>query len=395
MSYTLRGRIESRLAAASLPFFVACILALTLSAWWPVELAGAMVGIGLALDLLVYHRALPYQPGWAAVPLGATELALTIVAARVLGIEAPLGPALWFFVASWLVAQLLGHAGLPLLRLTYAEDGGELGQGGVALSAAAPAVLLAVTGVAWVSQPPTVRLAAGVHEGPITIDRSQRLIGEPGTIVRGGIVVRADDVTIRGLHVIAGASGNGIDADEADDLLIERVTVSGATLDGIHLRRSSAVVRDCTVLAGAAPYAQGIDISFSFDRDPTVIEDCTILGGLEGIVTHSTRVRIADNRVVGTRLRGITMTEMSMGGIEDNEVRGARGVGIFCGDYSHCEIEDNHVTGTTPDRESDDLARAGYAIQSHFYAEATVAGNLLEHNAQRLGAFANGRFVEG
>jgi hypothetical protein len=395
VSYTLRGRLESRLAAAALPFLVSCVLALALAAWWPVELAGAMVGVGLALDVLVYHRALPYQPGWAAVPLGLVELALTVVAVRHLGIEAPLGPALWFFVASWIVAQLLGHAGLPLLRLSYAEDGGELGQGGVALSAAAPAALLAVVGVAWVTQPPTVTLAAGVHEGPITIDRSLKLVGEPGTIVRGGIVVRADDVTIRDLHVVAGESGNGIDADEADDLLIERVTVSGATLDAIHLRRTSAVVRDCTVLAGQAPYVQGIDISFSFDRDPTTIDDCTILGGLEGIVTHSARVMITDNQVVGTRLRGITMTEMSMGPVEDNEISDARGVAIFCGDYSHCEIEDNHVTGTTPDPESDDPSRAGYAIQSHFYAQATVDGNRLEDNAHRLGAFAGGRFVEG
>ena len=38
MSYTLRGRIESRLAAALLPFLAACAIALGLEAWWPVEL---------------------------------------------------------------------------------------------------------------------------------------------------------------------------------------------------------------------------------------------------------------------------------------------------------------------------------------------------------------------
>jgi nitrous oxidase accessory protein NosD len=394
VSYTLRGRIESRLAAAALPFLVSCILGLALSAWWPVELAGVMLAVGIVLDVGVYHRSLPYQPGWAAIPLGLVELALTVVLARLLGIGAPLGPALWFFAASWLVAQLLGHAGLPLLRLTYAEDGGELGRGGVALSAAAPAALLAVVGVAWVGQPPTVRLAAGVHEGPITIDRSLRLVGEPGTIVRGGIVVRADDVTVRDLHVVAGESGNGIDVDQADGLLIERVTVSGATLDAIHVRRSSAVVRDCIVLAGGAPYVQGIDISFSFDRKPSLIDGCTILGGLEGIVTNSTRVMVVDNRVVGTRLRAITITEMSMGEVEDNEIRAARGVGIFCGDYSHCEIEDNHVVGTKPDRDSDDPSRRGYAIQSHFHAVATVDGNRLEDNARDLGGFAGGSFGE-
>ena len=49
MSYTLRGRIESRLAAAAIPFLVACVVALVLHAWWPVELFGAMLGAALAL----------------------------------------------------------------------------------------------------------------------------------------------------------------------------------------------------------------------------------------------------------------------------------------------------------------------------------------------------------
>ena len=78
MSYTLRGRIESRLAAAALPFLVACVIAGLLRVWWPVELVGVMVGIGLALDVVLYRRVLVYQPGWAAVPLGVLELAATM-----------------------------------------------------------------------------------------------------------------------------------------------------------------------------------------------------------------------------------------------------------------------------------------------------------------------------
>ena len=68
MSYTLRGRLESRLAAALLPFLAACGLAAILGDWWPLQLAAAMIGVGLALDSTVLHRLLPYQPGWAALP---------------------------------------------------------------------------------------------------------------------------------------------------------------------------------------------------------------------------------------------------------------------------------------------------------------------------------------
>ena len=75
VSYTLRGRIETRLAAALLPILAAAVAAPFLHKWWPLELAGLMLAIGLALDVAVYHRLLPYQPGWLAVPLGCSSSA--------------------------------------------------------------------------------------------------------------------------------------------------------------------------------------------------------------------------------------------------------------------------------------------------------------------------------
>ena len=215
MSYTLRGRIETRLAAAVLPFVAAAALSPLLHKWWPLELAGLMLGIGLALDAAVYHRLLPYQPGWAALPLGLLELGLTMGAASLLELNAPLYPALGFFAGAWLLIQLLAHAGLPLLRLSWPEDGGELGRAGRALAAAAPLAVLAVVGTAWAVEPPTVRLAAGVHQGPLVLDHAQTVIGEQGTIVRGGIVITADDVTVRDLTVQGGTHGIEVDGAES------------------------------------------------------------------------------------------------------------------------------------------------------------------------------------
>jgi nitrous oxidase accessory protein NosD len=389
LSYTLRGRVESRLAAAALPFLVACVLAAALPAWWPLELAGLMVGAGLALDVL-YDRLLDYQPGWLAVPLGALELMATMALALALDVGAPLRPALAFFAAAWLVAQLLGHAGFPLLHLTYAEDGGELGRAGRPLAAAAPLALLAVAGTAWTLQPPTVHLQAGVHEGPLVLDRAQKLVGDDGAVVRGGIVVTADDVTVRNVAVFGGE--NGIDVDGADDVVLEDVTVSGAQLDGIHVRRSSVAIRDCRIVSSHVR-AQGIDISFGFDLDPSLVEGCTIVGGQEGIVSHFSMVRMSGNHVRGTTLRALTMTEMSMGEIKDNDVLDAVGVGIYCGDYSECHVEDNTVVGTRPDRTSDDHTRTGYAIQAHYGAVATLHGNRISRSADDHGAFAGARVV--
>ena len=122
MSYTLRGRIESRLAALLPVVAAACVLAVAEHRWWPVEAAALMVGVGLALDLQAYHRLLPYQPGWAALPLGLLELGLVLGLMRAAAVAAPIWQALALFAGGWLLAQALGNAGFPLLRLGYAED---------------------------------------------------------------------------------------------------------------------------------------------------------------------------------------------------------------------------------------------------------------------------------
>jgi hypothetical protein len=325
------------------------------------------------------------------VPLGLLELAATMALVSLFDIAAPLEPAIWFFVGSWLLAQVLGHAGLPLIRLTYAEDGGELGRSGVALVALAPTGLLLVLGTAWATQPPTVHLAAGVHRGPIVIRSSQVLDGEPGTIVRGGIVVLADDVTIRDITVIGGE--NGIEVDGADGVRLERVSVSGAKLDGIHVRRSSVTIRDCTVDSLGNRWAQGIDISFAWDKHPSSVRRCSVVGGLEGIVTHFVMAAIEENRVSRTQLRAISMTEMSMGTIRRNEVWGALGVGIFCNDMSMCKVEDNVVVATRPDRSSGDRSRLGYGVLSSYHAEVELGDNELATNPVPVGAVADAHVV--
>jgi nitrous oxidase accessory protein NosD len=389
VAYTLRGRLDSRLAASLAPLVAACVLALVLQAWWPVELAALMLAVGLALDAFLYHRLLPYQPGWAALPLGLLELGLVIGLARLLDVTAPLAAALGFYAGSWLLGQVLGHAVFPLARLSYGEDGGELGRVGAAVAGAALVVVAAAGSVAWVTQPPIVRLAAGMHEGPLVLDRSQRLLGEPGAVVRGGILITADDVTVRDVTVVGG--DHGIEVDGAERVLLERVSVLGARLDGINVRRSTVTIRDCVVRELTGTHAQGIDVSFGFDLAPTTIEGCTVAGGMEGIVTHFAHAMVRDNRVSGTSLRGITLTEMSMADVQDNDVADALGVGIFCGDYSMCRIERNSVAGTRPDLESGDRTRMGIGIVSHYGADATVADNRLHGNERPIASFLRGR----
>jgi Right handed beta helix region len=391
MSYTLRGRLESRLATVLLPLAFAAALAAVLPAWWPVELAALMVAVGLALDAAVYHPLLRYQPGWLALPLGALELAIVMLLALALDVGAPLDAAIGFYVASWLWAQILGHAAFPLLRPEYAEDGGELARAGALAAAGVASTLVLVGGVAWATRPPVVHLRGAVR-GPLVLDHEQRLVGDPGAVVYGGIRVRADGVRIENVSVIGGEYG--IDVEHADDVVLDRVRITGVGLDGIHVRRGSVAIRDCWVDSSNNANAQGIDIGFSFDRAPSTVKRCTLLGGREGIVTNMARVTLRDNTVTRTTLRGIAMNEMSMGEIEGNYVGGALGVGIYCGDASMCEVEENQVVGTRPDIASGNEGRAGIGILVHFHAHAELSRNVLVGNRRPTLAFAGGQIVQ-
>jgi Right handed beta helix region len=378
VSYTLSGRLQTRLAGSLPVVLAACALAALSGAWWPLEVVAIMVGVGVVADAVAYDRLLDYQPGWLAVPLGIAELAATMGIALAAGVGAPPARAVALFAGGWLGAQVLAHVVFPRQRLRYAEDGGELGGVGAAAAVGLALVAAVSGGVALDQRPPVVHLGVGVHEGPLELTHSVVLDGEPGTVVRNGIVIRADDVTVRDVTVMGGS--NGIDVDGADDVVLERVRVTGATLDGIHVRRSSVSIRDCSIDSSSSLFGQGVDISYSFDRDPSSVVGCSVVGGQEGIVTHFATAHIARNHVTGTSMRAISMTEMSMGMIEHNSVSDAHGVGIFCNDHSMCEIERNAVVGTTPDHESGNLWRLGFGVLVSYNSEAVVRDNHLDAN---------------
>jgi hypothetical protein len=358
MSYTLTGRIHSRVASGA----PALAVALALQRWWAIELVALMLALGLALDVL-YDRALDYQPGWLALPLGALELALVYGGVRLLGIAAPRGWALALYAIAWTSAQVLGHALFPLVRLEYAEAGGELGRAGGATAAAVAVVVVGGLGAAYAVRPPTVHLH-GVVQGPLVIRHAQTLVG--GT-VKGGIVIRASHVTLEDVTVVGGE--NGIDVEDASHVMLDRVHVVGSELDGIHVRRASVMVKDCAISAPRGPWVQGIDMSFAMDKEMSMVEGCTIVGVREGIVTHWMMADLRRNTVTDTTLRGIDMGEMSMGTIAHNHVSDVKGVGILCLDHSECEIHDNTV------------ARSQVPIMAQYFAKAKVHDNEVKGEA--------------
>ncbi|HZC30528.1 MAG TPA: right-handed parallel beta-helix repeat-containing protein, partial [Gaiellaceae bacterium] len=286
--------------------------------------------------------------------------------------------AIALFAGGWAAAQLLGHAGYPLLRLGYAEDGGELGRLGLTSAAAVGVVLAAAGATAYVLRPPVVHLSAGVHDGPLVITRREVLVGDPGAIVRGGIVVRANGVTIRNLTVVGGE--DGISVVGYKHTTIDGVTVSGAKLNGIHVKFGDVMIKNCSVDMLGDPLGKGINISYTMSSGMNMVEGCNLVGGMEGITTHVSMTEIANNHVSRTTMRGISMTEMSMGMIERNEVRDATGIGIWCNDRSMCDIRRNTVLGTSG---------TGFGILADFQSEADLVGNQVAANPVPLAAIVD------
>ena len=363
MSYTLRGRIETRLAAA----VPALVVALALQRWWAIELVGLMLAIGLAVDL-VYDRTLTYQPAWLALPLGALELALVYVGMRVFGIAAPLTWALALYGIAWVSGLLVTHAAFPRLRLEYGESGGELGRAGRITAVAVALTVVGGLGAAYAVRPPTYHLH-GTVQGPLVIRHAQTLVGG---IVEGGIVIRASHVALRHITVVGGMYG--VNVEHAQQVTIDHVRVVRPLLDGIRAVDAGVMIEDCSVSAPAGPFVTGVLISYSMGRPMSMISGCTIAGTREGIATHSSMVDVMHNHVMSTTERGILLGEMSMDSASHNVVEGARGIGIICMDHSVCKIERNTVTATQVDG-SQNPSRAGIGIESYFYAEAQVSNN--------------------
>jgi len=364
MSYTLTGRLQSRLAAA----VPALVVALALHRWWAIELVALMLAVGVVLDAAAYHPLLDYQPAWVALPLGALELGLLYPLMRELRIAAPLRGALLLYALAWLTAQLFAHALFPRLRLEYGESGGELGRGGALTGVAVAATVLGGLGGAYAVRPPTVHLH-GTVRGPLVIRHAQTVVGG---VVRGGIRIRADHVTLRNVTVLGGEYG--IDIEHAQHVMLDHVRVLGFTLDGVRALDAGVMVDHCTVTSPGGPLATGVLISYSLGRPMSMVSKCTIVGVREGIATHSSMVDVMDNHVIGTKVRGISLAEMSMDMASGNEVESANGIAIACMDRSMCEIEHNTIVGAKVDGEGDP-SRHGVAIESYFYAEAKVKHN--------------------
>ncbi len=158
----------------------------------------------------------------------------------------------------------------------------------------------------------TLRLAPGIHHGPLVITRPTVVIGEPGAVLEGTgrgtvLVIRAAGTVVRGLTI----RGSGRDPDHydagvhiaADSVILEDVVIRDV-LFGVYLEHSRGTVLRRLDIAGPPALEEsergdGIELYASRDLE---IADSRIATMRDGIFfNYSDSVRVTGNRVTGVR----------------------------------------------------------------------------------------------
>jgi nitrous oxidase accessory protein len=160
----------------------------------------------------------------------------------------------------------------------------------------------------------TIKLAPGIHRGPVKMERSVTLVGEPGSVVDGGgqgrvITVAAPNVTVRGLTIMhSGARLSTEDSGifvtpEGDGAIIEDNRLE-ENLIGVYLKGpENARVIGNTIIGRQDlrmnERGNGVQL---WNTPGSVIEGNDIRFGRDGIfVTTSRRNTFRDNRMADLR----------------------------------------------------------------------------------------------
>src|SRR3954471_7868771 len=124
MCPTVLGRIQTRTAILVAPALLGLILSLaTGKAGW-IVLIGVYLLLGVALDTGFYPFVIRWQPPWLTFVLACGEFVLLYVLSQVLELGLTPAEAIVFYWVSWVMAITTKIVVLPILSLSWIENGG-------------------------------------------------------------------------------------------------------------------------------------------------------------------------------------------------------------------------------------------------------------------------------
>jgi hypothetical protein len=125
MCPTVLGRIQTRWAILILPALIATIVSLVTGNEGWIVLIGLFFMIGVALDTAFYPFVIRWQPPWLTFVLALGEFGLVYVAAHFLKVKLTDLDAVVLYWVAWAIAISTRIVVLPLLSLSWIENGGE------------------------------------------------------------------------------------------------------------------------------------------------------------------------------------------------------------------------------------------------------------------------------
>jgi hypothetical protein len=195
MCPTVLGRVQTRVAILVGPAILATILSLvTGDEGWVVTI-GIYLLLGVALDTTFYPRVIRWQPPWLTFLLGVTEFVLVFVLVKVLRPGQPgfgdpdalLGPddakPILLFWVSWLLAVSTRIAVLPIVSLSWLENGGEFRVTGWTVPPESELLPLVAAATPEAASGRLVRELSAVHDRPV--ERQPPLSGAHARPVSG------------------------------------------------------------------------------------------------------------------------------------------------------------------------------------------------------------------
>ena len=195
MCTTVLGRVQTRVAILVGPAILAAILSLvTGDEGWIVTI-GIYLLVGVALDTTFYPRVVRWQPPWLTFLLGLTEFVLVFVLVKVLrpgqpgfgDADALLGPddakPILLFWVSWLLAVATRIVVLPIVSLSWLENGGEFRVTGWSVPPESEPLPLLAAATPEAASGRLVRELSAVHDRPV--ERQPPLSGSHARPVSG------------------------------------------------------------------------------------------------------------------------------------------------------------------------------------------------------------------
>jgi hypothetical protein len=130
MCPTVLGRIQTRTAILIGPALLGLLLWAITGRPGFIVLIGVYLLLGAALDAGFYPLVIKWQPPWLTFVLALAEFVILFILGRVLEVGLTSWQAIWFFWVSWAIAIATRIVVLPIVSLSWVENGGEFRETG-------------------------------------------------------------------------------------------------------------------------------------------------------------------------------------------------------------------------------------------------------------------------